>query len=671
MASLDDQLNKLKYQLAKEKESREAAEARAEAKAEARADEQRKQHEALLKILSQLQSPSGHKEAKNQDTPVQEAPVAGDDGKMSPSNDGESVVPAEAETEWDQLGGRGQAREFAPIVELSSHTHSCRGVNMKMTPPVLKDRKGYPAFREQVKFYAKKCAYDGITCVGSEERDVLLRRGASSVTYDGHLRAWSFFTMAFELPTDIGRFRRSTSPRQFWENTFKWYIPQRAGQQVTLRQQLTNSQVPKTSDPAQKLLKIEDHAELMRDACVKVDDQAVYGAYVAALPSPEYQPEIRELKREQVFDREHMIRLVRAAHELLKDNKKKSPSALAFISDGRNEGGGRGHPGAKRGGRGGGRGRSNSGNGKAKSGDDDGKDAAEDGKKPAKGPMCYNCHVRSHFAADCKTKVCKKCGGRGHDESKCPSPADIETALAVELPGSDEESTTSSVGAAGFMAEEVDAVCGHPQAHVASGKCDGSVPTCGVEGLAMQVEEAMEGWYFDTGASGHMSPSSEGMTNFQPCNKSLRVANGVTLPTEGKGNLVAEFQSGLESVRLQLHEVDYVPKLSYHLLSLSKAVEQGHKYIGDKNGLTMMLKSGKKLLAPNVRNMYLTYGYRPESDVEQACAVIPSGLLPTTGVDINHYHRTTAHTHPRLLRATARSEDQATPMRWMFSGKGT
>ena len=94
----------------------------------------------------------------------------------------------------------------------------------------------------------------------------------------------------------------------------------------------------------QKLLAIEDHAELMRDAGTKVDDQAVYGAYVAALPSPEYQPEIRKLKREQVFDREHIIRLVRAAHELHKDNKKESPSAYAFISDGRNGGGGRGHP---------------------------------------------------------------------------------------------------------------------------------------------------------------------------------------------------------------------------------------------------------------------------------------------------------------------------------------
>ena len=94
-----------------------------------------------MKILSQLQSPSRYEEAKNQDTPVQEAPVAGDDGEMSPSNDKGSVVPAEAETEWDQLGGRGKARDFALIVELSSYTHSSRGVNMKMTPPVLKDRK--------------------------------------------------------------------------------------------------------------------------------------------------------------------------------------------------------------------------------------------------------------------------------------------------------------------------------------------------------------------------------------------------------------------------------------------------------------------------------------------------------------------------------------------------
>ena len=129
---------------------------------------------------------------------MQEAPVAGDDGRMSPSNGGGSVLPAEAETEWDQLGGRGQARDFAPIVELSSHTHSGRGVNTKMTPPVLNNRKGFPAFREQVKVYAKYNSFESVLTteppvdVGSEERDVLLRRVVPSVTYDRHLRAWAF-----------------------------------------------------------------------------------------------------------------------------------------------------------------------------------------------------------------------------------------------------------------------------------------------------------------------------------------------------------------------------------------------------------------------------------------------------------------------------------------------
>ena len=121
-----------------------------------------------MKILSQLQSPSGHEEAKNQDTSVQEALVADDDGEMSPSNDGGSVVPAEAETEWDQLGGRGQARDFAPIVELSSHTQrsGCQHEDDSSSPKGQERISCLPqaskGLREIQPF--QKCAYDGITC---------------------------------------------------------------------------------------------------------------------------------------------------------------------------------------------------------------------------------------------------------------------------------------------------------------------------------------------------------------------------------------------------------------------------------------------------------------------------------------------------------------------------
>ena len=145
--------------------------------------------------------------------------------------------------------------------------------------------------------------------VRSIQRNVLINQGVSAETCERHLRACVFFSQAFELPADVGRFKRSTSPGGFWEATLKWYLPQTAGQQITLRRQLTNFQVSKGSDPVQKFPEVEDHAELMRDAGTQVDVESVNGIYVAALRS-EYDLEIRELSRNHVLDRNEIINLV-------------------------------------------------------------------------------------------------------------------------------------------------------------------------------------------------------------------------------------------------------------------------------------------------------------------------------------------------------------------------
>ena len=55
----------------------------------------------------------------------------------------------------------------------------------------------------------------------TKSRIDLIREGVDSETYDRHLRAWFFFSQAFDLPIDLGRFSRSKSPGKFREDTVK------------------------------------------------------------------------------------------------------------------------------------------------------------------------------------------------------------------------------------------------------------------------------------------------------------------------------------------------------------------------------------------------------------------------------------------------------------------
>ena len=76
----------------------------------------------------------------------------------------------------------------------------------------------------------------------------------------------------------------------------------------------------------------------------------------------------------------------------------------------------------------------------------------------------------------------------------------------------------------------------------------------------------------------------------------------------------------------------------------------------DDPGLIVHKKStGQEILVPPVGDTYVGYGSWVD-DIELACAVLTPGTLSTTDVDINHYHRTTAHTHPRLLRKSAEQQ---------------
>ena len=427
-----------------------------------------------------------------------------------------------------------------------------------------------------------------------------------------------------------------------WEKTKNWYGHKTIGEQSLLRSKLNNFKIARGSNPIEALFELEDLREEMLEARMDCDERTTYSVFVSALPQPEFDLEVRELNRKTDFDRDEIMNLVYAQYELL-SKKKKQPSAHALVSDGgRGKGGGRGRGGAKRGGRnGGGRGSSHT---EKKAGGE----AAENEKQPEEGPVCFNCRGRGHFARDCTTKVCNRCNGRGHHETNCPSPADMESAMAMVIPDPGDD----AVDAASFVARAegcIDASISERLhgALVASGKSVGEGCAGGADGSALEADKTYQSWCLDSGASGHMSPDSTGVTNFRQCDKILVVANGARLPIEGHDNLAVEFDNGWKKMTVELIDVAYVPLLSYHLFSLCSAVKRGHTYLGDSRGIPLKLKSGKTFLVPEIGNLYWSRGLRTEDPPQQACvAVLTPGAMPTTGVDINAYHRSTAHIHP-------------------------
>lgn len=62
---------------------------------------------------------------------------------------------------------------------------------------------------------------------------------------------------------------------------------------------------------------------------------------------------------------------------------------------------------------------------------------------------------------------------------------------------------------------------------------------------------------------------------------------------------------------MERRNVAYAPKLAYHLPSLRMAVAQGQTWVGDKQGITVKMESGK-----NHRwyRLYMRYGSRVGSE---------------------------------------------------------
>ena len=92
------------------------------------------------------------------------------------------------------------------------------------------------------------------------------------------------------------------------------------------------------------------------------------------------------------------------------------------------------------------------------------------------------------------------------------------------------------------------------------------------------------------------------------------------------------------------------------MLSLKRMANRDHKYVGEKNRVTLHLKNRKNLFGPSIGKLNYLFGFRcPLDSSNLALATIALGNIPSVSpVDIKTFHPSHGHVHEKLTRSTAK-----------------
>lgn len=148
-------------------------------------------------------------------------------------------------------------------------------------------------------------------------------------------------------------------------------------------------------------------------------------------------------------------------------------------------------------------------------------------------------------------------------------------------------------------------------------------------------------WFVDSGATSHMTNRSDWFSDLkqESAPKSITVANGQQIPSEGKGTISLNMFGNVK----QISDALYVPDLAVNLLSVSKLVEKGLIVVFSPKGASILLNNGCRVTgsvvatASNHKGMY-------KLDVPQN-----SVFCTHTKESALLWHRRLGHIHPRAL----------------------
>ena len=152
------------------------------------------------------------------------------------------------------------------------------------------------------------------------------------------------------------------------------------------------------------------------------------------------------------------------------------------------------------------------------------------------GEVCHRCHKPGHFVANCPSRTCTTCEGRGHGADVCPT---IPSLVAAE---DNDEDVFTKVEAVAFIGEMRDGEL-----------FDGDADWEGHDGSDWQVGD--ECWVADSGASIHITPNAEHMYNMRPSKAKIIAAGGIMYDIKGYGTLCLNIRSRGTSEFVKLNRV--------------------------------------------------------------------------------------------------------------------
>ena len=321
-------------------------------------------------------------------------------------------------------------------------------------------------------------------------------------------------------------------------------------------------------------------AQLSQQNFPMAPDQALL-QFLSILLDSEYEVEKRTCSTGQRLYRDQVLLMFRTRYDNLQRQRNKGDGRRDadrdFIADAGSSGetenlstqrGARSRGGRGRGGRG-----SRGGNGgekgcKKKDGQTTNSDAGDGNVDCGKGvnARCNRCGEVGHKTMGCPGQVCSVCGGKDHSAKVCANVVPV-FACEADASGSDSDEVLSGKEQDAFVYDE-------------PGKFFDESGKRGKHTLAWQMGDLLV--ICDNRESCHKSHSSTGIINYREAYATMRTASGKRYPIEGYGDFSLTFRSSRGEVPLLLCDVAHVPSLSYHLLFLRVAANNGHTYTGKK-----------------------------------------------------------------------------------------